>query len=66
MGGALRKLNRGRAARVFSVAVGALLCATGIQVAGCYEAFAAEEPAGDAIQAAGVSTYAPARPQKQG
>lgn len=65
-GGALRKLNRGRAARVFSVAVGALLCATGIQTAGCYEAFAAEEPADDAIQPAGVSTYAPAGPQRQG
>ena len=65
-GGALRRLNRGRAAHVLSVAVGALLCATGIQVAGCYEAFAAEEPADDAIQAAGISTYAPAGPQRQG
>lgn len=65
-GGALRRLNLGRAARVLSAALLALLCATGVQAIDRNVALATEDFASETIQAAGVSTYAPARPQKQG
>lgn len=53
-------------ARVLSAALLALLCATGVQAIDRNVALATEDFASETIQAAGVSTYAPARPQKQG